>query len=312
MTIIAASAAPPPPRRQDGCRSTYAHRHAGDYDLVWWFDAEHVSLIPDQFAALSEQMGLLSAKDPDAVRAAVHNALAGVPGWLLVFDNGDDAARVAEWIPSLPIHRGHPGHVIVTTRRGGFDALGTVLDLDVMDLDDAVRLLRTRLPGGDPSALTALAKELGFLPLALEQAAAYLSRTRMPPCEYLAAWRTRSADMHGRGRPTHHRETLATLWDLSLERIGTESRAAVQLLDICAYLAPEPIPLDLFTAHPDQLPSALSRATSDPLAFAETVALLLDYSLIKRDGDTIQLHRLVQDVIRAHHASRSLDAWWTS
>jgi hypothetical protein len=68
----------------------------------------------------------------------------------------------------------------------------------------------------------------------------------------------------------------------------------VQLLEMCAYLAPEPIPLDLFTAHRDLLPEPLSLMATDQLAFTDTVAVLVDYSLAKRSPAGLQLHRLVQ------------------
>jgi hypothetical protein len=77
----------------------------------------------------------------------------------------------------------------------------------------------------------------------------------------------------------------------------------VQLLDVCAYLAPEPIPLDLFTAHPGELPEPLSSAAADQLAFGDTVAVLVDYSLAKRTATGLQLHRLIQATIRARHDS---------
>ena len=86
-------------------------------------------------------------------------------------------------------------------------------------------------------------------------------------------------------------------------RITAENPAAVQLLDVCAYLAPEPIPLDLFTAHADLLPEPLSSAAADPLAFGDAIAVLVDYSLAKRTPAGLQLHRLVQAAIRARDSS---------
>jgi hypothetical protein len=91
------------------------------------------------------------------------------------------------------------------------------------------------------------------------------------------------------------------LWDISVERITAEDPAAVQLLGICAYLAPEPVPVDLFTAHPGLLPEPLSSAAADPLAFTEAVGVLADYSLAKRNAAGLQLHRLVQATLRARH-----------
>src|SRR5207253_2821031 len=92
-----------------------------------------------------------------------------------------------------------------------------------------------------------------------------------------------------------------TLWDITLERISAEQPAAVVLLDLCAYLAPEPIPLDLFTGHAELLPPPLAAAAADLLAFNDVVAALVDYSLAKRTQAGLQLHRLVQGVIRGRH-----------
>jgi hypothetical protein len=175
------------------------------------------------------------------------------------------------------------------------------MDLDVIDLPDAVQLLRSRVPDLGQEISEQIAEELGRLPLALEQAAAYLDRSRIPAQEYLELLRRRAADLYARGQVSARKDTIATLWDISLERISGESPAAVQLLDVCAYLAPEPIPLDLFTTHPGTLPEPLASAAGDPLAFGDTVAVLVDYSLAKRTLTGLQLHRLVQATIRARH-----------
>ena len=155
----------------------------------------------------------------------------------------------------------------ITTRRGGFDGFGPVMDLDVIDLPDAVRLLRTRLPDLEQATGEAIAEELGRLPLALEQAAAYMKRAQEPSEEYLELLRSRAADLFARGRVSSRTDTIATVWNVSLDRAAAENPAAVQLLEICSYLAPEPVPLDLFTAHAARLPAPLSPppATGWPL-----------------------------------------------
>lgn len=102
--------------------------------------------MPDQFTALATRLGLDPIADPDALRDQVHEALRSVPGWLLIFDNADAAGDIRPWLPGGPLPAGTPGHVIVTTRRGGLAALGHVMDLDVIDLPDAVQLLRARVP----------------------------------------------------------------------------------------------------------------------------------------------------------------------
>jgi len=280
----------------------YAYAHARDYDLVWWIAAEEPAAIPDQFTALAVRLGMEPAGEPDTLQAQVHDKLRTVPGWLLIFDNADATADIQSWLPPGPMPPGVPGHVIVTTRRAGFGALGRVMDLDVIDPASAVELLRSRVPDLDQGTSERMAEELGRLPLALEQAAAYLEISGMPGPQYLELLRTRAADLHQRGTVAAREHiTIATLWDLSLERINSPHPAAVQVLDVCAYLASEPIPLDLFTAHPGLLPQPLSASVADPLTFADTVAVLADYSLVKRTPAGLQLHRLIQATTRARH-----------
>ncbi len=191
---------------------------------------------------------------------------------------------------------------MVTTRRGGFAALGQVVDLDVIPPADAVRLLRTRVPKLDQHTGKQIADELGRLPLALEQAAAYLDLSQMPGRRIPAtAAQPRRRPVTRAGRSPAATTPSPPCGIISLERLNGENPAAVQLLAVCAYLAPEPIPLDLFTTHPDLLPEPLSTAAADQVAFTDTVTALADYSLAKRTPAGLQVHRLVQAALRARH-----------
>lgn len=221
----------------------YGHRHATEYDLVWWINAEQPTLITDQIAALAGPLGLRTDLPPGETVRAVYAALRNRPDWLLVFDNAESPADLQPLLPS------GPGHVLITTRRGGFSFLGSVLDMDVLPRDQATALLQHRVPSLSDEEANELADLLGDLPLALEQAAGYLDQTQLPAAEYLELLRTRAPDMLRRGRVVDHTGTVATLWSLTLDHLRASEPATVQLATICAYLAPEPIPLHLFTGR---------------------------------------------------------------
>jgi hypothetical protein len=228
---------------------------------VWWIAAEVPAALPGQFAALAAQLGLDPVADPGRLQAQVHDRLRSVPGWLLIFDNANAVADIGPWLPAVPLPPGIPGHVIVTTRRAGFAALGQVTELEVIGLPDAARLLRARVPGLGQEIAELIAEELGRLPLALEQAAAYLDQSQMPGGEYLELLRRRAADLYERGQVAGREDTIATLWDLRLERITGANPAAVQLLGVSAYLAPEP---SRWTCSPPTPGCCLSRCGRRP------------------------------------------------
>lgn len=116
-----------------------------------------------------------------------------------------------------------------------------------LDRADAITFLRWRAPALTGTQAGSLAARLGDLPLALDQAAAYLHETGMRPDVYLELLSTRSAVLHGRGQASGYPGTVATVWAVSFGRLDAPAPAAAQLLKLCAWLAPEPIPLDLFT-----------------------------------------------------------------
>ena len=166
----------------------------------------------------------------------------------------------------------------------------------------STRPLRCCAPGSRHRLEVAsrVAELLDHLPLAVEQATAYLERTGMdpPPTPTLADPAGRHACSAG-ADPQRGEKTVGTLWQLSLDRLAAANPAAVPLIEICAHLAPEPIPLDLFTGHASELPEPLASTAADVLLFGETLGSLNDYSLLlSRTAETITFHRLLQAVVR--------------
>ena len=273
----------------------YAWRYAGDYRLVWWIDAERTALLGEHYTALASRCGLSASGRIAEDAAAMLDWLRRRDGWLLVFDNAESPAGLRPWLP------GGAGHVLITSRNPAWGGLAACLNVDVLDRADAVTLLVGRLPGLDPDLADAIAAEVGDLPLALEQTAAYLEVTGMPPQRWLQRFRARRAELLAKGHDLAYGGTVDSAWTLALDRLATEAPAGAQFLGLAAHLGPDPIPLALLTGLPDLLkPPLADIAADDSLDIEDVLGAVLGYALARREGDTIQLHRLVAAVIRAH------------
>jgi tetratricopeptide (TPR) repeat protein len=166
-------------------------------------------------------------------------------------------------------------------------------------------------------AATELAAELGYLPLALEQAAAYLVTNRVPFAAYLTSYRKQRLKRLEKAKPKlgNYPDSIATTWALNLKEVQKTSPAAATLLNYCAFLHPDAIPFTLFTQGAvelgEPLATALADAADDPLELYDLLEPLGSYSLIRVESESqsFSLHRLVQEVIRAELGDAGCQTW---
>jgi hypothetical protein len=236
----------------------YAHRFAGAYDLAWWIDAEQGKLIGDQVAALGLSLGCVSAgAGSEAMRVAVLAELRQRGRWLLVFDNAEDPADVAPWLP------GGGGHVLITSRERGWAEVAAPVEVDVLARAESAAILLARVPGLTGADADRLAAELGDLPLAIAQAAGFIAGTGQAADEFLELLRIRAGQLLAQGVPGPYPRSLAAATDLIADRLADQDPAAAELAILCAFLAPEPIPEDLFTGAVSLLPGELAARAGD-------------------------------------------------
>ena len=272
----------------------YAHRFAGSYDVVWWITAEQASLIINQIAGLAARLGCAAPYARAAPAAdAVMAELRARGRWLLIFDNAETPQDLVPWLPG-----GGTGHVLITTRTSGWHEIAaTPVEVDVFARAESVAILCERVSDLPEADAGHLAEELGDLPLGITQAASYLADSGMALADYLSLVKSQAAHILDQGQVLYP-HSLARATQLTMERLAREDTGAATLAEVCAFLAPEPIPVALFSTAASQLPESLASSATDVLAWRNLLAVLGRSSLARIDQQAMQLHRLTQAILR--------------
>ncbi len=289
----------------------YVHTHKSDYRHVFWIAANPDADLTLGFLQIANRLELreLRTEKAEEVVEAVKRWLDQNANWLLIFDSADDPSLLRSRMPTRS-----RGHVIVTSRSPSTDYLGIANPIRPMDLteDESIdffekRTHRRGIAGPERNAAAELAKELGYLPLALEQAGAYIYARQSSFQDYLTSFRRRRLELLAQSEPTaaDYSYSVATTWSLSFDRVEQASPASADLLRLSAFLSPDGIPNELLIAGRRclgaNIEQALEGVEDDPVLLGELFEPLSRYSLITRDGETetYSVHRLVQEVVVA-------------
>ncbi|MFD5406632.1 FxSxx-COOH system tetratricopeptide repeat protein [Streptomyces griseorubiginosus] len=293
----------------------YVHRYGSQYDLVHWIPAEQPNRIPQLLAELGLELGVLGDTVDERVQATMTALSSADHGrWLLVFDNvtdsedaNGDASNRDEGDTTLEryLPAEGPGHVILTARRSPHRETDTAMEVDSFTRSESIALLRRRVDGLSVADADRIADTLGDFPMAMELAAAWLRQTAMPLDTYLDQVNSRvSSVLSGAEDPGGSQQTsLLAVWRLTVDRLGNERPAAVRLLEICAFLSPEPIAHSLL--YSDAMRNRLAEETGDesvldPMVMGYLIRDLGRYALatVDQQSGSIQVHRLVQAAVR--------------
>jgi tetratricopeptide (TPR) repeat protein len=289
----------------------YAYRHREEYHAIFWVQAtSRETLIADStkiatLLHLPEQ----NAREPEITIQAVKHWLENSTSWLLIFDNADDLSIVNDILPSK-----NSGHILFTTRATAMGELAKRVEIDEMDIEEGALLLLRRAkiltldvplesaPEADLATARTIAKAMDGLPLALDQAGAYIEETGCNLPDYLQLYLKQPTDLlQERGeRKDYHPDPVAKTWALSFAKVQQANPAAADLLRFCAFLAPNDIPEEIISKAPVDIGTELQSLVGDQHKLNLAIKELLKYSLIRRDSNkhTIVVHRLVQAVLR--------------
>lgn len=275
----------------------YAIRYRNVYSLTWWINAESPESIEAGLAALTVR---LCPNWPRSATAEECTAWAVAwlqchPGWLLIFDNVEHPDQLRPYLGSLP-----DGHHLVTSRKAtGWHAIRHTLPLDLLEAEASTDLVcslaydRQTPTSEQRKEAELLAAELGYLPLALEQAGAYLHQTGKEIGAYRRAL-PRMLPKYSEGIDPER--TVARVWNQSIQAVQERGPLAVTLLNAASWLAPDNIPRALLTP----LAPTVDEADDE---IDDALGVLRAYNLITLSGPTFSVHRLLQAVLRTPPAA---------
>ena len=275
----------------------YVYRYRQEYNQIWWVNAETKANIDEAYFSFAEKNGLSSPEDKTETIIdkidKVKNWMNDNDKWLFIYDNVEDEKSLEDYRPAV-CREGQ--HILVTSRNTHFLHCKLV-KIDIFTETEACKFIKKYTEKPADKYFKILAEQMGYLPLALDQAGAYMKINQKSYEKYLDLYNQKSLTLLSKYPDDPEKKTVATIWLISLEKINNFV-AAKQLLNLCAFFAPENILTHFFSDARKVLPDELCEAVADAMNYDETIAELTKYSLVTLNEGALSIHRLVQEVIR--------------
>lgn len=299
----------------------YAYKYAKDYRQVLWLRSDTQETLMAAFVEVARLLKLPEQQEQDQsiVAQAVKRWLSQHESWLLIFDNVEDLRLIRDFIPSLL-----KGDILLTTRSQITGGFAVNLSIDILDQENGALLLLRRAgtlklddtldKATESERLQAMeiSEKLGGLPLALDQAGAYIEEAQCTIDDYLHIYRQKRLQLLSeRGSiSADHPEGVLTTWSISFEKIEKESPAAAEMLRFFAFLHPDAIPEELPLQAAKHLGPTLINV-DDTFEFNKVIAVLRRFSFVRKNSKekTLAVHRLVLAIVQDTLAQQVRDEW---
>jgi tetratricopeptide (TPR) repeat protein len=284
----------------------YAYQHRHEYQAILWVLADTVEVLKDGLAALAQPLDLpekYAYKQQDMIKAVQH-WLATQNDWLLILDNADNLS-VVSYLDRRDLGLGSGGdlggcrHLLLTTGARITEPFAQRVEIKALSLEDGIEFLLRRatdIPAEELKYAFAdetreIVEALGSLPLALDQAGAYIRETQCGLDGYLERYHTHAPKLLAKSgtQASQHSlpDAVVKTWLLSFEKIADENPTAVAVLYLCAFL------------HPDKIPEEIFK-DSAPIVLDDVPTVIFKYSLLHREPKTkmLSIHRVVQLILK--------------
>lgn len=304
----------------------YAIRYRQHYKAVLWARAQTQEDLVASFQTIADMLAHPQAAPQDLTRLIqmMQKWFITQSAWLLILDNADNLTVLDSFLPQAA-----RGHILLTSRTGAIDAQAQPLTLEPLHPEDgAICILRrsgllraqtplSQLSPTDVGAAQQLSQSMGGLPLALEQAGAYINDTGCGVRRYHSLYQDYRARLLEKqhGEVPDYPESVASAWNVSRQTVENINPAGAELLRLCAFLAPDAIPEELLIQGAPALGPVLGSVVTNDVELNNAIGILRKYSLLNRENDEkttfarLSIHQIMQTILRDQMDEATQQLW---
>ena len=309
----------------------FIYRYQSSYSRIYWISAVSQKSLLDGYEKIAKRAEINIPPDSKPIEIAdrVLSWLRKTQNWLLVIDNLDDIdvlstrnLNIQNIVGTLLPQPGPQQHTLITTRNCHADNIpAQSVEVSLFDRSESIELLASlsNIPvlseATELESAEKIVYELGYLPLAIVQAAAYIKEVTKSFGSFLEQYHTHRSDLH-RWIPQGLRPysySVATTWSMSFEVVRTRNPQGAELFQLLSFLNPDGVRIDFLQSGLAALQNDVRQVLSNQIDMAKALIELEKFSLLKwdRKAQALLIHRLVQAVVKDEMSNANLISFRT-